>query len=474
MKNTTQPRDMQPMSRELATPPSTLRARFRSRATLSIAFRKQQLESLLRAVEEFERPLLDALHEDLGKPAKEAYVSELAFVTSDIRHALRHLSRWARPERRRTPLIAWPASASLMPQPYGVVLIVGPWNYPFQLLFSPLVGAVAAGNCVCLKPSELAPNTSDVILRLVRETFPPDYVTAVTGPRETVHALIDQGFDYVFFTGSAGGGREVMEAAARHLTPVTLELGGKNPCVVCHDARIDTAARRIVWGKFLNAGQTCVAPDYVLVDKRVENELLAAMEKAVSRFYGDSPRESPDYGRIVNHQHFCRLVGLLEAGRVVIGGDSDPADLYIAPTIMTGPDPESPLLREEIFGPILPVIGFDDFETVIRQISERPKPLAMYLFTRDPGVRRRFTDLTASGGLCINDTISHILGKDLPFGGVGASGMGAYRGKTTFDTFSHRRTVLRRSTWPDPSFRYPPVGMSLRALRKASRFLLRR
>jgi aldehyde dehydrogenase (NAD+) len=463
---------MQPTSPELAPLVSALRNRFRSRETLPIPFRKRQLQALGRAVEAFERPLLDALREDLGKPEKEAYVSELAFVLSDIRHALRHLSRWAKPGRRRTPLLAWPASGSVVPQPYGVVLIIGPWNYPFQLLFSPLVGAIAAGNCVCLKPPDLAPNTSAVISRMVRDTFPADYVTAVPGSRETVHALIDQGFDYVFFTGSPGGGREVMKTSARHLTPVTLELGGKNPCIVCRDAGIEIAARRIVWGKFLNAGQTCVAPDYVLVDAVVKNTLIGAMEKAVREFYGDSPRESPDYGRIVNRRHFSRLVGYLGEGRIVAGGDSDESDLYIAPTIMTDVDPEAAVMKEEIFGPVLPVVGFDDLNSVITEMLDRPKPLAMYLFTRDRRIERRFTQLTASGGLCINDTISHILGKDLPFGGVGASGMGAYRGKATFDTLSHSKAVLRRWTWPDTSLRYPPVTMSLRVLKKASRFLL--
>jgi aldehyde dehydrogenase (NAD+) len=463
---------MQPTSRELAALVSALRTRFRSRETLSVPFRKRQLKTLAQAVEEWERPLLDALREDLGKPEKEAYVSELAFVLSDVRHAYRHLSRWVRPGRRRAPFFAWPASASVVPQPYGIVLIVGPWNYPFQLLFSPLVGAIAAGNCVCLKPSELAPNTSAVIGRMVRDTFPPDYVTTVAGTKETVHELIDREFDYVFFTGGTSGGRDVMEKSARHLTPVTLELGGKNPCVVCRGSRIDTSARRIVWGKFLNTGQTCAAPDYVLVDAAIKDALVSAMERAVREFYGDSPQQSPDYGRIVNERHFARLAGYLSQGRIVTGGETDEKDRYIAPTILIDPEPGAPVMQEEIFGPILPVIEFDDIDAVISELSQRPKPLAIYLFTRDRGIERKFTHLTASGNLCINDTISQILGKDIPVGGVGASGMGAYRGKTTFDTFSHSRGVLRRSTGFDPSFRYPPVTASLGMLRKACRFLL--
>jgi aldehyde dehydrogenase (NAD+) len=353
-----------------------------------------------------------------------------------------------------------------------VVLIMGPWNYPFQLLFSPLAAAMAAGNCVCLKPSEFAPRTSAVIARIVREVFPSEYVAVVEGGRDVAESIMRERFDYVFFTGSTSVGRAVMEAAARHLTPVTLELGGKCPCVVRSDVNVETAARRIMWGKCLNAGQTCVAPDFVLVDRRIRDSLVKALERALGRFFGGSVQSSKDFGRIVNRKHFDRLVGYLLQGRIACGGEYDESDLFIAPTIITDVDPASPVMQEEIFGPILPILEFGELDEVLSMLRERPKPLALYLFTKDRRVQNQVIEQTASGGVCINDTVTHILGKDLPFGGVGASGTGAYRGKAGFDCFTHYKSVLRRSLLVDPTFRYPPGSVSVAALKRVARFLL--
>lgn len=451
-----------------------LRRFYDSGATLPVSFRVEQLRALARAIDAHEKDLLDALHADLRKPALEAYAAETGFVQTDISYALRHISKWARPQRRRIPAAAWPGRGYVYPEPYGVALIVAPWNYPFQLLFSPLVGAMAAGNCACLKPSEMAPATSAAVAGLVRETFPPEYIAVVEGDREVSEALLRERFDYIFFTGSAAVGQKVMEAAAKHLTPVTLELGGKSPCIVCADVDLDVAARRIAWGKTMNAGQTCVAPDYILADRRIAEPLVQALRRALSAFYGEAARTSPDLGRIVNRRHFDRLAAYLRQGRIVYGGDHDPEELYIAPTILADVDPDSPVMQEEIFGPILPVVPFDRVDDALSVLRARPKPLALYLFTNDRRLQERVLAETASGGVAINDTISHILGKDLPFGGVGASGMGAYRGKAGFDTFTHYKSVLRRSLRVDPSLRYPPPRLGLPRLKRVYRFLLGR
>ncbi len=448
------------------------RAFFRAGATRSLEFRRRQLETLHAALRTDEPALLEALRADLRKSACEAYASELGLVLSEIRHASRRLPAWMKPQRRRTPLLAWPSRAFVRPEPYGVALIIGPWNYPLQLLLSPLVGAIAAGNCAVLKPSELAPRTGAVLAETIRRAFPEDYVTAIPGGRDTAEALLREKFDAIFFTGSSSVGRAVMAAAARHLTPVTLELGGKCPCLVCADAPMETAARRIAWGKCLNAGQTCVAPDFVLVDRRARSGLVEALKQALREFYGANPQGSPDYGRIVNRRHWDRLVGLLASGHIEHGGQNDATDLYLAPTILTGLDWNAPAMREEIFGPILPVLEFDRIEEALARLRDQPIPLALYLFTRDRATQERVLAETRSGGVCLNDTVTHIVGKDLPFGGLGESGLGAYHGQASFDCFSHRRSVLRRSFLFDSSLRYPPTRLSLAALRRACRFLL--
>jgi len=448
------------------------RVYFQTGATRSATFRLSQLESLHNAIEAREQMLTSALHSDLHKSRQEAYGTEIGLVLSEIRHALRHLPSWARPRRRKSPLLAWPARSCVCPEPYGVALIIGPWNYPLQLLLIPLVGAIAAGNCVVLKPSEFAPQTAAAIAQLIRAVFPDDYIAVVQGQRDVAEALLRERWDNVFFTGSTGVGRAVMAAAARHLTPVTLELGGKCPCLVCADAPLDTVARRIVWGKFMNAGQTCVAPDHVLVDHRVGDELVDAMKRAVREFYGVDPRNSPDYGRIVNRTHFERLVGYLSSGRILCGGTYDADDLYIAPTLLADVAAGAPVMDEEIFGPILPVRKYTELDEALASLRDRPTPLALYVLTRDRATQDRVVAQTRSGGVCINDTVSHIVGHDLPFGGLGDSGMGAYHGKASFECFSHRRSVLRRSLAFDPKWRYPPPRFSLTTLKRFYRVFL--
>lgn len=448
--------------------PLILRQRrfFNAGATRPLAFRQAQLRRLQSAIEARDAAILEALHADLRKPAHEAYTSETGFVLSDIRHALRHLPAWMTPRRRRLPLIAWPGKGCVLPEPRGVALIVGPWNYPFQLLISPVVGALAAGNCAVLKPSEFAPHTARVISELITHTFPSECVTVVEGDRQTAEELLLEKFDTIFFTGSTSVGKSVMAAAARHLTPVTLELGGKCPAIVCADAPLEMTARRIAWGKFMNAGQTCVAPDFVLVERQVFKPLLEALRRVIREFYGDNPQTSPDYGRIVNRKHFDRLIHCAGTCK------HDAKDLYIAPTILPDVSWDDPVMQEEIFGPILPVIPFDSMDEVPALLLDRAAPLALYLFTNDRAVQERIVSGTRSGGVCINDTVVHMVGQDLPFGGVGESGMGQYHGKAGFDCFSHQRTVVRRSTLFDLRFRYPPPKLSLTKLKKACRFLL--
>ena len=447
------------------------RTYFQSGATLPQEFRRAQLIRLLNLLEAHEGDLLAALHRDLHKSPQEAFATEMGVVLSEIRYALRHLTAWMKPARRRPPLLAWPAWGSIRPEPYGLALIIGPWNYPLQLLLAPLVGSIAAGNCAILKPSEFAPHTAAVLGTIIGTAFPEEFVAVVQGEQATAEALLQQRFDKIFFTGSTTTGRAVMAAAARHLTPVTLELGGKCPCLVAADAPLAIAARRIVWGKFMNAGQTCVAPDHVLVDQRVARAFLAAAKQALRDFYGADPQHSPDYGRIINRRHFDRLTGYLGDGEVASGGRQDASDCYLEPTILTGVPWAAPVMQEEIFGPILPVFEFSELDDVLAKLRERPTPLALYLFSSDRAVQERVLVGSRSGGVCINDTVMHILGKNLPFGGLGESGVGSYHGRASFDCFTHHRSVLRRSLVPDPPFRYPPLRVALAALKRILRCL---
>ncbi len=452
----------------------TQRTFFLSGATRPLSFRRDQLRKLREAIELHEATLLAALHSDLRKSAAEAYTTEIGLVLSEIRHAERNLARWTKPQRRRLPPLAWPGRGHVHPEPFGVALIIGPWNYPFQLLLAPLVGAIAAGCCAVLKPSEFAPHTAEAVARIIGSAFAPECIAVVPGDRDVAERLLGEKFDVIFFTGSTAVGRAVMSAAARHLTPVTLELGGKSPCIVCRDAPLNITARRIVWGKFLNAGQTCVAPDFVLVDRRVRDGLLEAMQRAVRAFYGPDPRQSADYSRIVNRRHLDRLADYLPCGRIVCGGQQDPDDLYLAPTLLTDVPWEAAVMQDEVFGPILPVLDYSDLDEALTRLRDRPVPLALYLFTGVRAIQDRVLATTRSGGVCINDTVVHLTGKQLPFGGLGDSGLGAYHGRASFDAFTHRRSVVRRRFWWDPKNRYPPVPLQLPVLKRLYGYLLGR
>jgi len=433
-----------------------LRASFDAGTTRPLAWRRHQLAQLAKLMDDHAADFLAALKADLGKPELEARVTDVSIVRNDARFALKNLAAWTRPQKVRTPLEQQPARARIVREPLGVVLVISPWNYPVQLLLSPLVGAIAAGNCAVLKPSEVTPHVSEQIGRLVPEYLDPDCIAVVQGGVDETSTLLRERFDHILYTGNGNVARVVMEAAARHLTPVTLELGGKSPCIVDANVDLEVAARRIAWGKFLNAGQTCVAPDYVLVHESREEDLLAALKDALREFYGDDPKQTPDYGRIVNERHHRRLAVLLKDGEVVVGGQVDESDRYVAPTILRKVSPDAPVMADEIFGPILPVLTVRSIDEAVRFVNARPKPLALYVFTSDPKVGEDVLARTSSGGACVNATIWHLANPNLPFGGVGPSGMGAYHGRDSFETFSHRKSVVTKSTRVDPKLAYPP------------------
>ena len=432
------------------------RAFFATHATRDLAFRLDALDRLERAILAHEDRLTRALQLDFRKCAFETYVTELGLVLAELRLHRRKLRAWARPERVPGVLVNFPSTNHLQREPFGVSLIIAPWNYPFQLLMNPAVGALSAGNCAVLKPAENTPHTSAAIRDLIRETFPPEHVTVVEGGTAENQALLDERFDHIFFTGSPALGRIVMEKAARHLTPVCLELGGKSPCIVDADADLAVAGQRIAWGKAVNAGQTCVAPDYVLVHQAVKAPLVAALKQAFRRMYGDDPRASPDYPRIINDAHTQRLLRLRQDGNVLHGGASDAAERYLEPTLIDGVGPGDPIMEEEIFGPLLPILTYATLEEAIAFVNARPKPLALYFFSASRQRQDLVLGRTSSGGACINDTLIQFANHHLPFGGVGNSGMGGCHGWHSFDTFSHRRAVLRRPTWLDLPLRYAP------------------
>jgi acyl-CoA reductase-like NAD-dependent aldehyde dehydrogenase len=436
--------------------------------TKDLDFRREQLALLKRAIEGNVPGILKALKEDMNKPAFEAYVAEVSQVTSGVDYTLKRLAWWARPKRVHTPAYLFLASSYVHPEPVGVALIIGPWNYPMDLVIEPLTGAIAAGNCAVLKPSEIAPATSEVVAKIIRENFDPAFVTAVEGGPEETTALLGERFDYIFYTGGSVVAKIIMEAAAKNLTPVTLELGGKSPCIVEPEIDLDVAARRITWGKYFNAGQTCIAPDYLLVNRRVKDDLLEGIKHYIVRFYGDDPKASPDYSRIVSDRHFERVTRLMDEGDVVAGGQSDAATRYIAPTVIDNVSLDHKVMQEEIFGPVLPVIAYDDLEKAIDIVRSRPKPLSLYVFTRDTMKQGRVLRETTSGGGCINDVMVHYSNPRLPFGGVGMSGFGRYHGKFSFDTFSNMKSIVDRSFHFDIYLRYPPYK---NAQKLAQRFL---
>lgn len=431
---------------------------FAARRTFDIRTRLAYLRKLRAAILAHEGEINAALQADLGKSAAESYMCETGMTLSELSYQIGHLRRWARSTPRPTNLANFPAVSFSVREPYGVVLVMAPWNYPFMLCMEPLIGAVAAGNCCVLKPSAYAPATSAILRVIVQEVFPPEYVAVVEGGRAENTALLEQRFDYIFFTGSVAVGRLVMEKAAAHLTPVSLELGGKSPCVVTAGCSLKLAARRLVFGKFLNCGQTCVAPDYVLVDARVQEEFLRLVQAEIARQFGAQPLQNADYGRIVNKKHFDRLCGLIDPAKVVCGGQTDPAALRIAPTVLAGVMPEDAVMQEEIFGPLLPVLPYRTLDEAERFICEREKPLALYLFTNDRRIEQRFLRYVPFGGGCVNDTILHLATPYMGFGGVGHSGMGSYHGRRSFETFTHEKNVLKKAVWLDMPMRYQPYG----------------
>ena len=434
------------------------RSYFRSEATRPLSFRRESLTRLRNTLREWEPRLAEALRADLGKCAAEAYMCEIGMCLASLSEAISQLKRWAAPKRVPTPLSQFPGSSRIVPEPYGVALIISPWNYPLLLSLDPLIAALAAGNCCVLKPSRQSPHVARTLAEMLGSIFPQEYVAVVQGDTTVTDDLLAQDFDYIFFTGSPRIGRKIMAAAAQHLTPVTLELGGKSPCIVDATANIPLAARRIAFGKITNAGQTCVAPDYLLIHRSVRDAFVAESARAVREMLGDTPLANPDYAHIINQRHFERLCGLMQQGsRVVSGGGADADSLRIEPTLLAEVTAESPCMQEEIFGPILPIITFDQVEEVEHFVLSRPKPLACYLFTADRAVEKRLTSILSAGGICVNDTIVHLAVHSLPFGGVGQSGMGAYHGRTGFDTFSHAKPILRRGVWPDLPFRYAPI-----------------
>ncbi len=447
-----------------------LRESYATGLTRPIEWRRRQLEAMQRLLVEQEAPLLEALARDLGKPAIEGWLTELRHVSNEISDILRHLEKWSGSERVGVRPALFPARARIVAEPLGVVLVIAPWNYPVHLLLLPMAYAIAAGNTVVGKPSEISAATAAALARLVPEYLDRDAVAIVDGGVPEVTGLLAERWDHIFFTGNGRVGRIVMEAAAKHLTPVTLELGGKSPVIVDRGANLDVAARRVAWGKLVNAGQTCIAPDYVLVDGRVEHAFVEAVVGAIRDFYGEDPRSSPDYPRIINETHWDRLTGLLDrrkSAEVVLGGHGDRSERYLAPTVLRNVGWDEPVMGEEIFGPILPVITVSDSDEAIATINEREKPLALYVFAEEPAVIDRVVAQTSSGAVGANVTLLHAAVPGLPFGGVGASGMGAYHGKAGFDTFTHHKPVLNRPTRFDPSVAYPPYsGLKQRLLRK--------
>lgn len=431
-----------------------MRATFDSGKTRSLAWRREQLQGLLRFSKEQSARLAEALHADLRKPAMEAYAADLSQVTNEAKLALKNLNKWTKPERiGRLPLLG---RCVLMRDPLGVVLIIAPWNYPVGLLLSPLAGAIAAGNTAVLKPSEVTAHTSGVIAETLTNYVDPDAFAVVQGGVEETTALLDEKFDHIMYTGNGQVGRIVMRKAAETLTPVTLELGGKSPCIVDSTANIETTAKRIAWGKFMNAGQTCIAPDYLLVEESVQQPLLDALQKTVKDFYGDDAQKSDDYARVVNERHHGRLTKLLEGQEIAFGGKVDSSDCFIEPTVVKNVSPDAPIMQSEIFGPILPVLTVKDVDEAVAFVNHRDKPLALYVFTGDEAVAEKVLEETSSGGATVNGTIMHIGDSRMPFGGVGESGIGAYHGHTSFETFSHRKATLRRGFKFDLKMMYPP------------------
>ncbi|MGX6443309.1 aldehyde dehydrogenase [Neobacillus sp. K501] len=434
--------------------------------TKEISYRIDALTRLKEMIKSHEGELMAALKSDLNKSEFDSYVTEIGILLEEIRFTLKHIKTWSQPRKVKSGLAQAGSKSYIYPEPYGVALIISPWNYPFQLAIAPLIGAIAAGNCAVIKPSELTPATSRLIGELIPKTFPEEYIRVVQGDAETTQALLKEKFDYIFFTGSVPVGKIIMEAAAKHLTPVTLELGGKSPCIVHKDANLKLAAKRIAWGKFINAGQTCVAPDYLYVHQAVKEEFISSFKEAIKELYSDDVFKNGEFTRIVSKRHFDRLQTFLEKGEILYGGRHESGSLTIEPTVIGGISWENPIMQEEIFGPLLPVLEYDDEITMINTINDRPKPLALYIFSESKEFQERILNHISFGGGCINDTVYHLSSPYLPFGGVGESGIGAYHGKGSFDVFSHEKSVLKQTTSFDLPFRYPNRKNALQQIKR--------
>ncbi len=448
-----------------------MRQYFQSGITRNRSFRERQLKTLKQAVLKYEQDIHEALFMDLKKNPEESWVTETGFFISEINHALRNIRRWMQPEKKKTNLLNLPSSSYVIREPLGVVLIISPWNYPFQLLFTPLIGAIAAGNCVVLKPSEFAPATSAIMKKIITENFSSEYIlfTEGDGAQVVPGMMKNFRFDHVFYTGSTAVGKTIYRMAAEQLVPVTLELGGKSPCIVEQDANMKATARRIALTRFSNAGQMCVAPDYVLVHESRMDELLSSLVRVIPEFFGDKPEENYNYGKIINQRQFDRILQYLSQGKIVFGGRSDRDRLFIEPTILTDLPLTAPVMNEEIFGPVLPIVAFRDFEEAYAIISRNPNPLAFYLFTSNSKKEKQWIERISFGGGCINNASWHLTNHNLPFGGIGSSGTGRYHGRYSFDTFSHQKSIMKTPTWFDPDIKYPPFKGRLGLFKKIIR-----
>lgn len=433
---------------------------YRRGLTHDLAFRIKQLKLLKQAIRKNQNEIMQAVHEDMGKPPFEALTSEIVATLTQLDLTIKNLPSWIKPVSYKVPVGHWPGSCYVLPEPYGVVLIMAPWNYPFQLAMVPLIGAMAAGNCAVVKPSEISANTSRIIARIIADHFDPQYISVVEGGVEVGKELLEQRWDFIFFTGSPRVGKIVMNAASRHLTPLILELGGKSPCIVDKEVNLKVAVRRIIQGKFFNAGQTCLAPDFVLIHKEIKEAFITIMDEALHQMYGDFMQPVRDMARIINKHHFNRLVGLIDPLKVVIGGTYDASSRYIAPTVLSPIHWEDAIMQEEIFGPLLPVMDYESLDDVLEKISKFSKPLSLYFFSNNKDLQKRVIHETRSGSLCINDSIIQFIISRLPFGGVGESGMGQYHGRASFEAFSHKKSVLKKSLWYDVRVRFAPYTLS--------------
>lgn len=438
---------------------------FASEKTLDIKFRLEQLKTLKKAIIEFQPQIFEALEKDLGKSFFESYATEVGLVLDEIGFFIKNIKKWARPKKVKTTIINQPGKSYIYYEPYGLSLIISPWNYPFQLLLSPMIGAISSGNCAILKPSEVSINTSSIISQMILKFFNNEYITVIEGDIETNKFLLGQQWDFIFFTGSIPVGKIVMSACSKYLTPFILELGGKSPVIVTNDANLDIAAKKITWGKFINAGQTCVAPDYMLVHKSIKSKLIELIKKYITQFYGENPLESIDYPKIINKNHYERILNLMKKGNIIFGGNTDQEKNKISPTLLDNISINDPIMKEEIFGPLLPIIEFQKTDDIYNIIQNNPNPLSFYLFTNNKKIEKKIIKRLKAGGGSVNDTIMHITGPHIPFGGVNTSGIGRYHGKASFYAFSNQKGILKKSNFFDNSLRYPPYKDKLKYLK---------